>query len=100
MLNRAFDKIRQAGRGMPAVGIRQLENLAKIAEYTTLDEQRALIRRQADMIRRSAHEAVPEPNDRADVELAYDAVIASLGSDSDVVDRRRDFHQVPGRFEH
>ena len=34
VLNRAFDKIRQSARSMPAVGIRQLENLAKIAEYT------------------------------------------------------------------
>ena len=39
-VDRAFDKIRQAGRGMPAVMIRQLDALAKIMEYTTTPEQR------------------------------------------------------------
>ncbi len=38
-VDRAFDKIRQSARGMPAVGIRQLENLAKIAEYATDNAQ-------------------------------------------------------------
>ena len=32
LVNRAFDKIRQAGRGMPAVLIRQLDPLARIME--------------------------------------------------------------------
>ena len=35
MVNRAFDKIRQAGRGMPAVIIRLLDALAHIAESST-----------------------------------------------------------------
>ena len=39
-VDRAFDKIRQAGRGMPAVMIRQLDALAKIMEYTTTPAQR------------------------------------------------------------
>ena len=60
VINRGFDKIRQAGRGMPAVGIRQLENLAKIAEYATTEPQRRIISRQAAMIMRSANEAIAE----------------------------------------
>ena len=58
LVERAFDKIRQAGRGMPAVGIRQLENLAKVAEYATTDAQRRIISRQAAMIMRSANDAI------------------------------------------
>ena len=78
VLNRAFDKIRQSGRGMPAVGIRQLENLAKIAEYTTGGDQQRLVTRQAAMILRAADEAVPEPNDRRDIHNAYDQVLAAI----------------------
>ena len=76
LVDRAFDKIRQAGRGMPAVMIRQLDTLAKIAEFATTDDQIPALRRQADMIWRSTCEAVPEPDDRADIERSYDAVVA------------------------
>src|SRR4029077_7971071 len=34
LVERAFEKIRQAGRGMPAVMIRQLEALTKILDHT------------------------------------------------------------------
>ncbi|MGZ6993733.1 MAG: DUF2254 domain-containing protein [Acidimicrobiia bacterium] len=76
-VDRAFDKIRQSARSMPAVGIRQLENLAKIAEYTSDEAQTRIILRQAEMILRAADEAVPEPYDRADVRAAYDLVVAA-----------------------
>ena len=98
VVNRAFDNIRQAGRGMPAVAIRQLDNLAKIAEYTTLDEQRQIILRQADMIRRSSDEAITEPNDRADVDRRYSAVLEAVAAGEDVANRRRAAH-APGRFD-
>jgi uncharacterized membrane protein len=98
VVNRAFDNIRQAGRGMPAVAIRQLDNLAKIAEYTTLDEQRHIILRQADMIRRSSDEAITEPNDRADVDRRYAAVLEAVAAGEDVADRRRAAH-APSRFD-
>ena len=45
LVERAFEKIRQAGRGMPAVLIRQLEGLAKIMEYVQRAEQRDLLDR-------------------------------------------------------
>jgi len=35
MVNRSFDKVRQAGRGMPAVVIRLLDSLEHIVESTT-----------------------------------------------------------------
>ena len=47
LVERAFEKIRQAGRGMPAVFIRQLEALAKMVEHTATDEQRQLLLEQA-----------------------------------------------------
>jgi uncharacterized membrane protein len=74
-VDRAFDKIRQAGRGMPAVMIRQLDTIAKIMNYAT-PEQRDVLLAQATMILRSSEEAVPEPDDRADVRRSYDAMMA------------------------
>jgi uncharacterized membrane protein len=79
VVNRAFDKIRQAGRGMPAVGIRQLETLRKIADYAVADSQRAALARQADMVLRTVLVDVSEPNDRADLEHAHAIALASLG---------------------
>lgn len=77
MVNRAFDKVRQAGRGMPAVIIRLLDSLNHIVEYTRESSQRATLIRQAEMIMRSAEKDVDEPNDLADVRRRYDAVLAT-----------------------
>ena len=35
LLERSFEKIRQASRGMPAVMIRQLDALTKVMEFAT-----------------------------------------------------------------
>jgi uncharacterized membrane protein len=80
LVERAFEKIRQAGRGMPAVLIRQLESLTKIMDHTTTSEQRELLLRQAAMIFQSSEESVPEPSDRADVRREYDEVLAAAAS--------------------
>jgi uncharacterized membrane protein len=50
LVERAFEKIRQAGRGMPAVMVRQLEALTKIMDHTTAPEQRELLLAQAAML--------------------------------------------------
>jgi uncharacterized membrane protein len=55
--------------------IRQLDALSKIMEYTTTPEQRDVLLQQAQMIRRSSDESVPEQLDRADVERRYDALV-------------------------
>jgi len=72
----AFDKVRQAGRGMPAVLIRQLENLSKIA-MAVGDDQDAheVLVLHAEMILRSSNESVAEPSDRADVQAAHDSFV-------------------------
>jgi uncharacterized membrane protein len=78
IINRSFDKIRQAGHDMPAVLIRQLENLAKVADHATSEAQRVAIARQADMIERAAVGSVGEPNDVDDVVRARQLVTAAL----------------------
>jgi uncharacterized membrane protein len=78
LVNGAFDKVRQAGRGMPAVTIRQLEALARIMEFTTEDDQRFALMRQADMLLQSSEESIPEPNDRLDVRARHDTVVAAM----------------------
>jgi len=76
----AFDKIRQAGRGMPAVTIRQLEGLTRIVGYTTGTAQRTTLAAQAEMLLRSSVEAIPEPSDRGDVQSRFDAFSRALAA--------------------
>ncbi|HWD54242.1 MAG TPA: DUF2254 domain-containing protein [Acidimicrobiales bacterium] len=71
MVNRAFDKIRQSARGMPAVLIRLIDSLGSIMLDTTSPEQRAVLRRQADMVLRLAEETVSEANDLEEIRFRY-----------------------------
>jgi uncharacterized membrane protein len=80
MVNRAFDKIRQSSRGMPAVIIRMLDALNSIASAPASPEQLGVLRRQAEMILKSAEESVPEPNDLEDIRLRFRRMIA-VGAD-------------------
>ncbi|MCV7089301.1 DUF2254 domain-containing protein [Mycobacterium interjectum] len=76
LVQRAFEKIRQASRGMPAVMIRQLDALTTIMEQAT-DRQRArVLMDQAAMIQRANAESVPEESDRTDVDRRYVALRA------------------------
>jgi uncharacterized membrane protein len=81
MVNRAFDKIRQSSRGMPAVLIRMLDALTSIASGTSSPEQRHVLTRQAEMILQSAEESVHEANDLEDVRLRYRRLMNVGGSD-------------------
>jgi uncharacterized membrane protein len=78
LVQRAFDKVRQASRGMPAVMIRQLDALAKIMERTTTEADRQVLFDQADMIERLSAATVDEPTDRADISRAYQRVMAAM----------------------
>ena len=71
MVNRAFDKIRQAARGMPAVLIRLIDSLGSIMLDTTSADQRAVLRRQADMVLRLSEESVSEANDLEEIRFRY-----------------------------
>jgi uncharacterized membrane protein len=75
LVQRSFEKIRQASSGMPAVMIRQLEALAKIMAETSGTGQRNVLLDQAAMIDRLCERTVPEASDRADVRRRYEAVI-------------------------
>jgi len=75
----AYDKVRQAGRGMPAVLIRQLENLSKIAMAVTDEGSRAVLIHHAEMILRSSDGSVAELSDRDDVRAAYDSFLRRVG---------------------
>jgi uncharacterized membrane protein len=76
MVNRAFDKVRQAARGMPAVIIRMIDALSHVAENSTTDRQREVLARQAEMIWRSAEADVAEPNDLDDIRHRFERFVA------------------------
>ncbi len=75
LVQRAFEKIRQAGTGLPAVMIRQLDALAQIMEGTTAPNDRQLLLDQAAMIDRLSLSSVQEESDQADIQRAYQAVL-------------------------
>jgi uncharacterized membrane protein len=75
MVNRSFDKVRQAGRAMPAVIIRMIDALTYIAENTTSSQQRSALLRQGEMILRGAVQEVPEPNDASDIRVRYERLL-------------------------
>lgn len=79
MVNRAFDKIRQAARGMPAVLIRLMDSLDTIMEETTSTEQKQVLVRQAAMIVLNAEESVPDANDLADIRGRYERTVRMAG---------------------
>jgi uncharacterized membrane protein len=75
LVQRAFEKIRQCGKGMPAVMIRQLDALAKIMERATTAKGRQLLLDQAAMISWLSLASVDEESDRADIDRAYRSVL-------------------------
>ena len=79
VVNGAFDKVRQASRGMPAVTIRQLSSLGRVVESAATEAQRAVLLRQADMIMRASEESVSEAEDLADIRARYEEVRALAG---------------------
>ena len=72
IVNRAFDKIRQAAGGMPAVIIRILDSLTVVAQATTTTAQREILLRQGEMVLGSAVESVPARNDFDDIQSHFD----------------------------
>jgi uncharacterized membrane protein len=79
LVQRAFEKVRQAGRGMPAVMIRQLDALTKISERASAPADRQVLLDQAAMIDRLSQATVDEPSDRGDVRRAYERVLEAAG---------------------
>jgi uncharacterized membrane protein len=75
LVQRSFEKIRQAADGMPAVLIRQLEALSKIMAVAPPGRSRVLLD-QAAMIARVSERTVPEPADQADIAARHQALLA------------------------
>ena len=75
MVDRSFDKVRQAARGMPAVVIRLMDSISHIMEYTVSPDQRTVLIRQAEMILRASDEDIAEEMDRAKVTQSYQEVV-------------------------
>lgn len=75
LVQRSFEKVRQAADGMPAVLIRQLDALAKVMAVAPPGRSQVLLD-QAAMIARVSERTVPEPADQADVTARYQALLA------------------------
>jgi len=69
----AFNQIRQYGRSSAAVTIRLLETIAVIAEFVHRAEDRAALRRHAEMIIRGAGKGLSESEDRREAGERYQA---------------------------
>ncbi len=75
LMQRSFEKLRQASLGQPAVMIRLLDALARIMAETTSEGQRRVLLEQAAMINRACERSVPEASDRADIQRRYEAIL-------------------------
>jgi uncharacterized membrane protein len=78
MTDTAFNQIRQYGQSSVAVTIRLLEAIAVIAEHTGNKKHRAALLRHANMIQDGSQEALPEGQDRKDIEERYRAALRAL----------------------
>ncbi|WP_162806788.1 DUF2254 domain-containing protein [Sphingosinicella terrae] len=74
----AFNQIRQAGSSMPSILIHLLKAIEALAEHMRTEEQRAALRRQAELARSAARREIGEGEDRQDVEEAYDRARRAL----------------------
>ncbi len=74
LVQRSFEKVRQAADGMPAVLIRQLDVLAKVMTVAPLGRSQVLLD-QAAMIARLSERTVPEAADQADVTARYEGLL-------------------------
>jgi len=76
LLKGAADKIRQAGRGMPAIFIRQLESMQKVMTLVSTPAQREAVLHHARILLSASEDSVAEESDRRDVQAAYDLLLA------------------------
>lgn len=73
MVDLAFSRIRQYGRGSVPITVRLLGSIAAAGSHVQNESARAALMRQADMLKRSSDEAVSEPEDRRVIDLRYRA---------------------------
>jgi uncharacterized membrane protein len=85
IVDAAFNQIRQYARSSAAVTIRLLETITVIAGALRREEDRAALRRHADMIVRGGRAGLPENEDRREVEERYQAAIRALRASRETV---------------
>ncbi len=78
IVDAAFNLIRQYSRSSAAVTIRLLESIAVIAGFAHRPEDRAALRRHADMVARGAIEGLKEDEDLRAVEARHKAAVQVL----------------------
>jgi uncharacterized membrane protein len=88
LVRASSDKIRLAGRGMPSVFVRQLENLQKIAFAFGGQTPPEPLVVQAEMILRASEESITEPSDKKDVQAAFELMMRGLSPDPFTTDGR------------
>jgi len=96
LIKGATDKIRQAGTGMPAVLIRQLDNLGKVLRVVPTPELRDVVETHARRILRASDETVRDESDRADVHAAFDAAMSRVDLGASARDSWRAESLAPG----
>ena len=74
LVDAAFSRIRQYGRGSVPVILRLLEAIASLTPRVQHDAHRTALFRQARMLWRASQESVPEPDDLRTIELRFKAV--------------------------
>lgn len=75
LVQRSFEKVRQAADGMPAVLIRQLDAQSKVMAVAPPGRSQVILD-QATMIARISERIVREPADQADVAARHEALLA------------------------
>ena len=78
MTDLMFSRIRQYSRGSVPVTVRLLESIAVIVPRVKQEAGRAALMAQANMLKRSSDEAIPEPDDRRLVDMRFRAVEKAL----------------------
>ena len=76
----SFGPIRQYARSSAVVTLRLLESITVVAKAAHRPDDRAALRRQAEMIVRGAREALPEEGDRRAVESCFHDACRALGA--------------------
>jgi uncharacterized membrane protein len=84
VMDSAFNQIRQFSAASPAVMTRLLEVYARLAGNTRTEEERAIVRKHADMAIRACRENFPEPNDLIDAEERHRKVLANLAAGGEI----------------
>lgn len=76
----ALNQIRQAAESKPSVLVHMARAIGAIAEHTQTDEQRAVLRQHAELVRAAAEREVRDPLDLGDVNQAVNEALNALAA--------------------